>query len=95
MQSNRLNPYLTVLKRSWGGEQAVYLTESRETHLLNAYCARVVGVLEQGPALQDALMQSLQEFLPDAQVQDLSSLLDEILDTLSRIGIVEATENTS
>lgn len=95
MQGYRLTPSLKFLKRSWAGECAVYLRESRETHLLNASCAYVLDVLDQGPTSQQQLAKLLQQSLSGAGANEVSSLLEEIVDTLSRMGIVETLENTS
>lgn len=63
--------------------------------MLNALCARVLDVLEQGTASQEALVHCLRESLPDVQVHEVSSLLEEVIDTLSRIGVIETLEDAS
>lgn len=55
----------------------------------------MLDVLEQGTASQEALVHCLRESLPDVQVQEVSSLLEEVIDTLSRIGVIETLEDAS
>ena len=61
--------------------------------MLNPFCARVLDVLENAPASREVLTKLLHDFLPDAQGQEISSLLEEIVDTLSRIGAIETVED--
>lgn len=95
LQVYRLTPSLRFLQRSWAGECAVYVMESRETHLLNVSCAYVLDTLGQGPTSQQQLAKLLQDSLPGSGIIEVSSLLEEIVDTLSRMGIVKTLENTS
>ena len=63
--------------------------------MLSASCAFVLGVLEQGPIPFEALHQRLQSFVGDADQQEVSDLAHEIVDTLSKIGIIETLEEAS
>ena len=95
MQNFSLIPNLEILKRTWDGECTVYLTTSRETHLLSAPCAHLLEVLEQGPVPFDVLQDRLQLFASDADAQEVSDLAHEIVSTLTRIGIIETVEDAS
>ena len=83
------------LKRSWDDECIVYVTDARETHLLTAPCAHVMGLLEQGPATFERLRSKLRMLVDDAQDQEVVDLLSEIVATLAKIGLVEAREDVS
>lgn len=95
MQNCSLIPNLEILKRTWDGQCVVYLKKSRETHLLSSSCALVLGVLEQGPVPFSVLQDHLQAFAGDADSQEVSSLAQEIVDTLSKMGIIETLEDAS
>ena len=95
MQNFGLIPNLEILKRTWDGECAVYLTTSRETHLLSAPCAHLLEVLEQGSIPFDVLQDRLLLFASDADAQEVSDLAHEIVSTLTRIGIIETVEDAS
>jgi len=84
-----------VLKRCWDGECAVYITEARETHLLNEPCAQILGRLEQSRASFDALEDFLHSLLEVGEDESVRSLLHEILDSLGKIGLIEACEDIS
>lgn len=91
----RLAPTLEFLQRNWGDECVVYITTSRETHLLNAPCTFVLGVLERSSASAGELIGRMQEALNDAEPQEVSHLVQEVVDQLSRIGMIEALEDAS
>ena len=95
MEHWSLTPNLEILKRTWDGECAVYLTHSRETHLLNIPCAHLLEVLEMGPMSFDGLQDRLQSFVGDVAAQEVSDLAHEIVSTLTRIGIIETVEDAS
>lgn len=83
------------LKRSWDDECIVYVTDARETHLLTAPCALVMGLLEQGPATFESMRSKLSVLVDGAQDQEVVDLLSEIVATLAKIGLVEAREDAS
>lgn len=83
------------LKRSWDDECIVYVADARETHLLTAPCAHVLGLLEQGPASFERLRNELGLLLDSAQDHQVVDLVGEIIATLDRIGLVEAREDAS
>lgn len=83
------------LKRSWDDECIVYVTDARETHLLTAPCAHVMGLLEQGPATFEGLHSQLRKLVDDAPDQEIVDLLSDIVATLAKIGLVEAREDAS
>jgi len=83
------------LKRSWDDECVVYIADARETHLLTAPCAHVLGLLEQGPASFGALHTELHWLLDGTEDQDVLSLLGQIVDTLGKIGLIESCEDVS
>ena len=93
MEHWSLTPNLEILKRTWDGECAVYLTLSRETHLLNIPCAHLLEVLELGKTSFDVLQDRLKSHVGDADAQEVSDLTREIVDTLSRIGVIETVED--
>ncbi len=70
----------------------VYLTASRQTHLLSASAGWVLQVLENGPTHMQALQDHLQLSLGDIESEDVSSLTREIVDTLVKIEIVQVLE---
>ena len=63
--------------------------------MLSVACAFVLGVLEQGPVSFEALHQRLRSFVGDADRQEISDLAHEIVDTLSKMGIIETLEDAS
>lgn len=83
------------LKRSWDDECVVYAADARETHLLTAPCAYVLGLLEQGPASLESLRSELRLMLDDALDQEVVELLSEIVATLDKIGLIETPEDAS
>lgn len=93
MQNYSLIPNLEILKRTWDGECIVYLSNSRETHLLSAPCAYLLEVLEQGPHPFELLTDHLHSFAGEADAQEVSDIAHEIVDTLSRIGVIETHED--
>lgn len=95
LQNCSLIPSVEILKRSWGDQCVVYLTKSRQTHLLSAHSAYVLEFLEQGPVPFEELRDRLQLFAGDVDGEDVASLAHEIVDTLSRIGIIEILEDAS
>lgn len=86
---------MEILKRNWDGQCVVYLTKSRQTHLLSAHSAHLLEILEQGPVPFEGLRDRLQLFVGDVDGEDVASLAHEIVDTLSRIGIIETLEDAS
>ena len=95
LQNFSLIPNLEIVKRTWDGECAVYLGKSRETHLLSAPCAYLLGILDQGPVPFEVLKDRLQSFAGDADAQDVSDLTHEIVSTLAEIGVIEVLGDAS
>ena len=95
MQIYSLRSSSGYLKRSWDEESVVYVADARETHLLTAPCAHVLGLLERGPASFESLRIELGMLLDGAQDQEVGDLVGEIVDTLEKIGLVEAREDAS
>lgn len=71
----------------------MYLTKSRETHLLSNSCAFALGVVEQGPTTFQVLQDRLQTFAGEADPQEVLVLAHEIVDKLSKMGILEILED--
>lgn len=95
LQTYKLRSSSGYLKRIWDDECVVYVRDSRETHLLNAPSAHVLVLLEQGPATLEGLQNELRPLLEDVPDQKLVDLVDEIIETLARIGLVQAHEEAS
>lgn len=95
LQNFSLIPDEELLKRTWDDQCVVYLTKSRETHLLSNSCTLVLGVLEQGPTPFQVLQDRLQSFAGKAEPQEVLALTHEIVDTLSKMGIIETIEDAS
>ena len=53
----------------------------------------MLEVLEQGPYPFEVLKDRLQSFVGGAHAQEVSDLAHEIVDTLTRIGIIETVED--
>jgi PqqD family protein of HPr-rel-A system len=83
------------LKRIWDDECVVYVADARETHLLTAPCAHVLGLLEQGPVSSEMLNSELGLLLEGAQDQEVADLVCEIVTTLAKIGLVQSSEDAS
>jgi PqqD family protein of HPr-rel-A system len=84
-----------ILKRTWDDECVVYREDARETHLLTAPCAYVLGLLERGPVSLAVLRNELYQFLNGAEEADIANLLSEIVGTLSKIGLIETRGDVS
>ena len=95
LQTYSLRSSNAYLKRSWDDECVVYVADARETHFLTAPCTHVLGLLEQGPVSSETLNSELRMLLDDAQEQEIVDLIGEIVNTLGRIGLVEAHEDAS
>lgn len=63
--------------------------------MLSVSCAHLLEFLEQEPVPFEVLQDRLQSFLGDADGQEVSDLAHEIVDTLSKIGIIETLEEAS
>lgn len=70
----------------------VFLPDSRETHLLSEPCALVLSLLDQGTVSAEKLHDELSLAMEEAEDLLVSDLLREILDTLSKIGLIETHE---
>ena len=95
MQSYRLCPALGILKRDYGNDCAIYLSAARETHLLSATAAQVLALIEETEHSPKALLAAMKPHFEDASETELSTLLDDVVDGLSRIGLIEAFEDAS
>lgn len=71
------------------------MTAARETHLLTAPCAHILGVLEYGQASHAALRRELASLLTEAEEHEVMSLLSQIIETLGKIGLIESREEVS
>ncbi len=87
----RLSRPDVLLHRRWHADDAsvIYLSDARETHLLSPTCGYVLGILTQGPATSDTLLNSLQHFLDGATVTEVRDQLSQILEILLKIGLLE------
>ena len=95
MQSYRLCSKQGILKRDYGDDCVVYLSASRQTHLLGAMAAQVLSLLEQAPSSANSLVDAIKPHFEDASVSEVSILLDEVVDCLSRIAVIESFEDVS
>lgn len=70
----------------------VFLPDSRETHLLSEPCTFVLNLLDQGVSSAEKLREELGLAMEEADDLQVSNLLGEILDTISKIGLIETHE---
>ena len=82
---------ISITARTWGDECVIFLGDSRETHLLSPPCAYILDLLANEPVSYDILSTKLHEFFDDAESGRVGELLDQIIATLRKIGIVEST----
>lgn len=80
------------MHRRWGEDEAsaVYLSDARETHLLSPTCAHLLAILAQGPASEAGLLRALQHYLDGATDDEVHRQLGLILETLHRLGLLDA-----
>ncbi len=95
MQAYRLIASPGFLKRDFGDDCVVYLSGARETHLLSAAAAQVLTLMEEGAQSTSALVRFMQPHFEDADEIEVVALVDEVVDSLSRIGVIEAFEDAS
>ena len=95
LQSYRFCPALGILTRDYGDDCAVYLSAARETHLLSATAVQVLALIEENSQSSKALLEAMKPHFEDASGADVSDLLDEVVEGLSRIGVIEAFEDAS
>ena len=95
LRSYRLCPRLGILKRDYGDDCVVFLRAARETHLLSAIAARVLALIEETSQSSKALLEAMKPHFEDASEAEVSILLDEVVEGLSRIGLIEAFEDAS
>lgn len=90
-----LQPSSSYLKRNWEDECVVYTIDSGETHLLNAIAARILATLERESAAFAALLGEVQEQMGGPENTQAVTSLREVLDSLSKLGIIQACEEVS
>ena len=95
MQFYRLCPAVGILKRDYGDDCVVFLSAARETHLLSEIAAQVLALIEETAQSPKALLEAMKPHFEDASEIEVSTLLDEVVDGLSRIGVIEAFEDAS
>ena len=95
LQSYRLCPALGILKRDYGDDCVVYLGAARETHLLSATAAQVLVLIEEMACSPKALVEAMKPHFEDASEAEVSTLLEEVVNGLSRIGVIEVFEDAS
>ena len=95
LQSYRLCPALGILKRDYVDDCVIYLSAARETHLLSATAAQVLALIEETSQSPKALLEAMKPHFEDASEIEVSTLLDEVVNGLSRIGVIEAFEDAS
>lgn len=84
-----------LLTRSWNGERVIFRLDARETHLLSIPCTHVLELLEQSPTSSQALHDSFQALLTGLEEEEVQAQLAQILETLSKLGVIEAFEDVS
>ena len=95
LRSYRLCSALGIVKRDYVDDCVVYLSAARETHLLSATAAQVLALIEETAQSPKALLEAIMPHFEDASEAEVSTLLGEVVDGLSRIGIIEAVEDAS
>jgi PqqD family protein of HPr-rel-A system len=85
----RTNPAAGLRWRSFDGEWVVYDTGSGQTHLLDAFAAAVLGLVESAPQSEAELMSTLLEHLSAEERTSVPRALATILDQLKGVGLVE------
>lgn len=95
MLSIALNPRIRFLQRTWDDECVVYVVDSGETHLLSSACAILLNRLAQGPATIDALSRMFQSLSDDLTDEEISGLLENVIDSVRGIGLVDTVESPS
>ena len=84
-----------MLKRDYGDDCVVFLSAARETHLLSATAAQVLTLIEETSQTSVTLLKAMTPHFEDASETEVSILLDEVVEGLSRIGLIEAFEDAS
>lgn len=84
-----------MLKRDYGDDCVVFLSAARETHLLSATAAQVLTLIEETSQTSVTLLKVMTLHFEDASEAEVSILLDEVVEGLSRIGLIEAFEDAS
>lgn len=90
-----LNPGTHFLQRTWDEECVVYVVESGETHLLSSACTFLLDRLESGPVSIQMLTDEFLSSSDDLTLEDISSLLGDVVHSLGRIGLIQTVENPS
>lgn len=73
----------------------VYSADSGETHLLNAAAAHILETLERGSASFADLLCGVQELMDDPEDTEAVALVREVLDSLSKLGLIQAHKEVS
>ncbi|MBS3934992.1 MAG: HPr-rel-A system PqqD family peptide chaperone [Sulfuritalea sp.] len=93
MPSLALSSRLRFLKRTWDDGCVVYVVDSGETHLLSSACALLLERLESGSASLRVLSDEFLSLSDDLTQEELSGLLEDIIRSLRKIGLIETGEN--
>ena len=91
----RLRPAMGMVKRDCGDDCVVYLSAARETHLLSATAGQVLALIEETAQTSQALLEAMKPHFEDASEAEVSTLLEEVVNGLSRIGVIEVFEDAS
>ena len=73
----------------------VYSADSGETHLLNAAATHILEALERGPTSFADLLCEIQELMDDPEDAEAAGLVCEVLESLSKLGLIQAHEDVS
>ena len=84
-----------MLKRDYGDDCVVFLSAARETHLLSATAAQVLTLIEETSQTSVTLLKAMTPHFEDTSAAEVSTLLVEVVEGLSRIGMIEAFEDAS
>lgn len=88
-----LNVSLKPIIRVWDDEVAVYLEETRETHLLGVPCLVMLDLLRSGLVSQVQLESELQLLFKGVQPQEIVDLSRQVVDSLFKVGLLEIHES--
>ena len=73
----------------------VYSADSGETHLLNAAATHILEALERGPTSFADLLCEVQELMDDPEDSEAVALVREVLDSLIKLGLIQAHKEVS
>ena len=90
----RLRPKLGILTRDYADDCVIYLSAARETHLLSTTAAQVLALIEETSQSPQALLEAMKPHF-ELSATEVLTLLDEVVEGLSRIGVIEAFEDAS